>query len=116
MELIKNFKFSAPPKVRTESLNMRVGHPGEQIVIIPNPELTPVLVYSQQQLELKVTSLELAITCPDLGQTRIGKSLASGAVLSGKHHRHTHIKSLRRHKYTHQTIAKTLAHLDSSSA
>ena len=32
--------------------------------MIPDPELRLILVYSQQQLDLRVTSFELAVTCP----------------------------------------------------
>ena len=40
-----------------------------QIPIIPNPELQPISMYSQQQLELKVTVFELAVLCPALRST-----------------------------------------------
>ena len=36
----------------------------EQITILPSPELSPSLVYTQQQLEIRVTLFELAIICP----------------------------------------------------
>ena len=48
----------------------------------PNAELRPILLYSQQYLELRVTSFEFAIICPEItiifqawmesGQARVG--------------------------------------------
>ena len=45
-----------------------------QIVTIPYPELRPIFVNSRQELELKVTSFELAILCADLSCSTVGSS------------------------------------------
>ena len=42
-------------------------HAAGQTVIIPNTDLRPVLVSSQPYLNIRVTSFELAIICPDSG-------------------------------------------------